>query len=403
VSVEKFERTGNLIRLGLRHEVAPESERQAARLRELKGFKLIDEVRRLTVRYEEARKRDTDSENEKRWLLVIAQHLAARAGLESDENEVRMLRDQARERVQAARKLYAADVASARTKFEAFPEFISPDENQELFNEKRQAETRYTHSQLHLATCTMVEALCEPPQSDKRADQLSAAASEFEAFHRQYRTQLAGVHGRLLQGRCLQLLGNLEAAEGIYAELQQVPGSNGTAASLRNLAMYFSLTSLNERGERQLVMTRAAKWLADAPIDRRRSVGRGGIIWEETRAMQGVASEPTLRLLPELTASGSSELLLEPALLILQEVQQSPNNEHAGLAAKRIQEVFELLHAGQGVPSGYSICFQAPLAELPADTYRVEVTVTSHDGDKTTPETPVRFSGQITTPAPATN
>lgn len=384
VTVEKFERSGSLIRLNLRHEAVPQNEKQTARLSVLEDFNMLEEVRRLTVRYEEARIRDPDHEDVKHWLMMIARHMIARAEIEHDANEVKKLREQARERIGTARKLYAAETAGARAEFEAFPNFIDPKEDPKLFSRRRQAQARYINGQLQLTVCTMIEALSERLFSDERADRLTEAADEFETIHLKYRSQLAGLYARLLQGRCLQFLGKPDAALGIFNEVLLHPGTNDALSHVRNRALHFSLMSLNDDKEDRVgVIKKAGEWFTNAPAEHRRSIPGAGILWEEALAMRGPQPTTPARPLVELMADGNGELILRATLKILREVQVSEENKYAEHAADRIQDVRALLDeegdAAVPVPStGYSIYFQAPLIELPTGTYRVEVTLASN-------------------------
>ena len=383
VSVEKFERAGSVIRLNLRHEAGPQHEKQTARLSVLEDFNMLEEVRRLTVRYEEARIQNPDHKDAKHWLMMIARHMIARAEIEHDANEARKLREQARERIGTARKLYAAETAGARAEFEAFPNFIDSREDPKLFSRRKQAQAQYINGQLQLAMCMMVEALSERLFSDERADRLTEAADEFETIHLKYRSQLAGLYARLLQGRCLQFLGRPEAALGIYNEVVQHPGTNDSLIRVRNRALHFSLMSLNDDKEDRLgVINKAGDWFANAQAEHRRSIPGAGILWEEALALRGRQPTTPARPLPELMADGNGELILRSTLKILREVQTASENKFSEHAADRIQDVLTLLDTGDTagpVPStAFSIYFQAPLIELPTGTYRVEVTLASN-------------------------
>ena len=348
VTIQNFERVGSRIRLELRHEIGPAHEQSKARPRVIEDFNMLEEVRRLTVRYEEARIKDPDSKYVKHWLLVIARHLIARAELEHDANEVRKLREQARERIGTARKLYPADVAGARAEFETFPSFIDPREDRKLYIQKKQAETRYVNGQVQLAMCTMIEALSERLFSDEHADRLTEAADEFETIHLKYRSQLAGLYALVLQGRCLQLLGKPDPALGIFNEVLQHPGTDDAVGRVRNHALHFSLMSLNDDKEDRLgVINKAGEWFSNAPAEQRRSIPGAGILWEEALAMRGRQSTTPARPLSELMADGNGELILRATLEILIEVQQSQENKYSEQAAERIQDVLALLDDGE--------------------------------------------------------
>jgi len=367
IVVDRLERTGHLIRLQLRHAASPQRKSKSSDAHSLEDINPLEEARRLTVRYEKAQGEQPNQKDVKQWLLIIARHLAARANMESDVNESRKLREQARERVMNARKLFAAEVADSEPAYEAFPIFIDREKDPNLHSQKSRAVVRYISAQLQLATCTMVEALSHELDSDERADRLNVAAGEFETLHRKYRTQLGGLFAHVQQGRCLQFLGKPEAALGIYSELLAFPGKSDSMLRVRNRALHFSLISLNdERNDWHGVMRQANEWLANAPLEHRRSVAGAGILWEEARAMWGTGEDTPIRPIPELMGDDNGELILRATLKLLRQVQDS-EGQHSGRAAQRIQDVLALLdNNGEGAPGDASSVSPARAAEASA-------------------------------------
>lgn len=395
IVVERFERAGHLLRLHFRREAGPRIRSESRANQSMGDINLLEEARRLTAVYERARAEHPNHKDVKHWLLLIARHLIARADMESDLNEVRKLREQARERVLQARKLFEADAGSAKAKLESFPESVDPKTSPDQHRQKTQAETSYITAQLQVTTCRMVDALSLRLFTEERDGRLRAVADDFETLYRKYRSRLGGLHARVEQARCLQFLGWPENALPILREVLSHPGNSESMLRLQNRALLFSLMSLNdEREDWNGVMSRVSEWLAKAPVEHQRSVAGAGILAEEARAMWGARETTPLRLIPELMSDDDGDLILLATLKLLHEVE-ALEGEHSALAGRRIRHVRALLDEGkeaaQAEMTGQSIYFQVPLPPLPTGNYEVQVT----PGTVTTDDTQQPISGRF--------
>lgn len=397
IVVKRFDRVGPTITLHLRHEADARIRSEGNAEPQTQNFDPLEEARRLSIRYEKARAEQPERMQPQEWLLIIAQHMIARADLEPNANEVRKLRDQARERVRNAHQLFAIDVASNQAALEAFPVFIDPEAAPNLLRQKKQVELRLVASQLQLATCTMVDALSHRPQSKEWMSRLLTAASEFESLHRKYRTRLGGLYARVRQARCLQHLGQSDAALEIYREVLAHPAAADAILRIQNRALLFRLIVLNdERRDWNGVLRETSDWLANAPPEHRRTRTGAAILWEEARAMQGQGDDPPTRLNPELMGDGNGELILRATLKLLKQTQQS-GGKHSELAAKRIPQVLTLLTTRGATTEdagGRSVYFQVPLPDMPVGSYEVHVSLESAGAD----EIPAIVSGCFTVP-----
>ncbi len=179
----------------------------------------------------------------------------------------------------------------AKNKYEAlyktFDTFIDPDRDKKLYEERESALVNFIQAQLNLAITTYEQAQTYDRSEPKFTEILTEASKEFEAINIKYRSQVAGLYGRMWQGKCFEEIGNYQSALGIYDELLGHPGESPVMKRLQNKVLHFKLVCLNtdQRKDYQLVIDLAQEWLKENTKFQRSREGLG-IRWEASRACE---------------------------------------------------------------------------------------------------------------------
>jgi hypothetical protein len=141
--------------------------------------------------------------------------------------------------------------------------------------------------QLNLATCDFAEGHTYDESNPNFKKVLEKAAVAFEEIHQKHRSLVAGLHARLWQAKCLQEIGELRKALGIYGELLSHSGGSKTMQGLQDQARQFRLICLNhdQRKDYVLVIGEAEDWLETAKERSQTTTGLG-IRWELIRAQE---------------------------------------------------------------------------------------------------------------------
>jgi hypothetical protein len=198
----------------------------------------------------------------------------------------------ARDYLAQARKVYT----DAKTKYEAiyktFPTFIDPDKDKKQYEERESALVNFIQAQLNLGITTYEEAQTYDRADPKFSETLTSAANEFELINQRYRSQVAGLYGRMWQGKCFEENGDVTKALGIYDELLGHPGDSPVMKRLQNKVLHFKLVCLNtdQRKDFQLVINLAQEWLKENTRMQRSREGLG-IRWEASRACESLGDK----------------------------------------------------------------------------------------------------------------
>ncbi|MDA1012947.1 MAG: hypothetical protein O3A00_00670 [Planctomycetota bacterium] len=247
--------------------------------------------------------------------------------------DAQVLLTQARARIGVARKLFTAELAKVEARWKSFPPFIDRKKDAKQFAERRQVESEFLIVQLQLATCGYVESQTYDIGSNEHEQSLTKAARGFEQIHRKYRTQVAGLQGRLWQGKCLEELGEIRHALGIFNELLQHGGRGKPLRQLGNQAQHFRMICLNHDSRRdwELVVVESKNWIRDSTEAERNSSAGLGILWEKSRALIGTSRNPKsagtmLRSLGEEVGDDPSGQLKRLGL----DLQQELRNKNGG-------------------------------------------------------------------------
>ena len=195
--------------------------------------------------------------------------------------------ERARQLIAEARSVFQQAHDQHQVTWEKLKGFI-PEDEKDRQAERAEAERQFMQAQLDLARCTYEDAQIFEDGSDKQVALLNEAAAQFEEIHQKYRSQIAGLHARMWQGKCFEEQNDIRKALGVYNEILEHPG--GELQALQDQVRWFRLICLNHesRNDYQLVIEEATNWRAESSDRVRTTVGLG-IQFELARAQQALA------------------------------------------------------------------------------------------------------------------
>lgn len=348
---------------------APTEVRQVAAY-EL-GVTLRDGARGLLIPEEQREKLDEAQAAFERFAKTAPKHeLAGRANSErakilvekarvdiwdadgtSDDAKKSRLRGSARTLIGQAREIFTTAASQLKTRFEAFPGFI-PDEEREKIRQREAAEAEYIQAQLDLAETQYWEAQTYSSSDAKRKEILTAAMLEFEKIHTAYRSMIGGLLARLWQGKCLEEMGAIGEALGIYGELLKHSGSSASMVALQAKAQQFQLICYNHESKKEyrLVNQLATNWLRDENNRRAKFTETGkGIEWEQARALEQIGAD---RVVPE----NERTTALNQALGIARGLSRRAG-PYKSPAAGMVARLSELLGRNAGDPTDFNTAY----------------------------------------------
>lgn len=196
--------------------------------------------------------------------------------------------ERARQLIAEARAVFQQAHDQHQSAWENLKGFI-PEEEKDRQAERDEAERQYMQAQLDLARCTYEDAQTYDEGVDQRIGLLNDAAAQFETIHQKYRSQIAGLHARMWQGKCFEEQNDIRKALGVYNEILEHPGDELQA--LQDQVRWFRLICLNHesRSDYQLVIEEATNWRNESRDRVRTTVGLG-IQFELARAQQALAN-----------------------------------------------------------------------------------------------------------------
>lgn len=129
------------------------------------------------------------------------------------------------------------------------------------------------NAELQVALVDYEEAQTWPEKSAERNEKLTKASEVLKKLHENNRGQIAGQNARLWQAKCLQELGDLPGASGIYGEL--VDQADPALSDIRRRAMFFRILAYRDRGDFALAADESRRWLDAYPNQARTEDGLG--------------------------------------------------------------------------------------------------------------------------------
>lgn len=335
------------------------------------GVTIRDSARRLLIPEEQRVRLDEAQAAFERFAKSAPNHpLAGRANSErakllvekarvdlwdadgtSDEAKKKELRDNARKLIAQAREIFTTAVEQLKQRYESFEGYIPPEQAQRL-RQREAAEAEYIQAQLNLAETTYWEAQTHDVKDPLRAEQLTNAMLAFESIHTAYRSMIGGLLARLWQGKCLEEMGRIGEALGIYGELLKHDGSSPSMQALQAKAKQFELICRNHESKREyrLVNQLASEWLrSDANRRLRYSETGKGIEWEQARALEQLGQDRTV---PE----NERTTFLNQALGIARGLARRPG-PHKAPAAAMVARLTQLLGRDANEPKDFNTAY----------------------------------------------
>jgi hypothetical protein len=244
---------------------------------------------------------------------------------EGSANAGRQILERAKQSFAMARDLYKAQLADLP--------FVTVEEDEVGYRLRQQTEVRFQQAWLSFVKCIYEEALTFDPDSERRSDLLRQASQQFEEIHT-FNRKGAGLHAKLMMGKCLQELGDISQALGYFDEVRNQPAQDALTVRLSRTAQHYRLICLNHesRQEFQNVVTEATRWLDQNHTARNTEAGLG-ILYEKAVASEALARDDQL-------SDEQSQLRLRQALTDLEIVSTgfSPMRESARAAASRLRD-----------------------------------------------------------------
>lgn len=206
-----------------------------------------------------------------RTIIELAHLLWVESQDQPTPSQAEVLLKEARQRLDDARKYndILTDGLSKREKTFKLP--VLPDDPRRPEFESTQLDR--LNAQLQSALIDYEEAQTWPDKSNERKEKLTQANLILQKLYEQNRQQIAGQNARLWQAKCLQELGKLPEASGIYGEL--IDQADPALKVIKRRAMYFRLLAYRDRGDFALAADEAIRWLSAFPDQSRTDDGLG--------------------------------------------------------------------------------------------------------------------------------
>jgi hypothetical protein len=223
-------------------------------------------------------------------LLQQAQQALTELEAVEDPTAQQVTREKIVLQLQVGKTSLQAQVQQAEVAYQEYPAFVP--EDAPLRAEKHRAELLLIESQLDLAFVDYWLAQAYMDQKQNRQAALVAALTGFEELHQRYRSQVAGLYARLMQGRCCQELDEIGESLGIYEELLEHNAQSPSLIAIKDRALLYRLTCLNgpARKDYVLVDSEATGWLQAHPQRADQATGQG-IRWELCQALERLGSD----------------------------------------------------------------------------------------------------------------
>ena len=276
------------------------------------------------------------------------------AQLPSNADRSGALAGQARDYLRKAVASYDRAFKQLKAEYDAFPAYISEEENPEqhakrsaTFDHYIEARFQAALGKFYLADSYASVELPEPKEgateedrkryretrqewSERYAASLKEALATFEAIQSEHRRELVGMVGELWAARCMAALDEHRKARGIFLRLSE--HEDPRLRPFQRDVFYFRVLSLMATGEYAQVVANAELWL------RENSDFRG------ERAYQGVALEYARALTELATGNEDASARAKQIREADQWLQQlaSYNNEFTGLARRQQQRLLDL-------------------------------------------------------------
>lgn len=263
------------------------------------------------------------------------------------------LQKKARDYFSQARKVFQAAHDQYKAEYEKYPKFIQKTDKTQ-YEARERAMVNYIQAQLNLAILTYENAQSYEKGTPEYRKGLVDASNEFEQIHARYRSQLAGLYGRMWQGKCFEEQNDITKALGIYGELlEHGKGTEKPSPALKTLqdrVLQFRLICLNheQRKDHQIAVQEANEWIKENRGQLSSRVGLG-IQWEKVRALEALGDH-------EGTAETDRRRHHQEALSTSQAVNRYPG-EFKDVSTAMIQRLMVKLDREAADPKDFATAF----------------------------------------------
>jgi tetratricopeptide (TPR) repeat protein len=201
------------------------------------------------------------------------------------------LQQSARTLIDQAKTIYQTSADQYKAAYDAFPKFIDETKDEDQYQLRQEAESRYLRAWFNLVRCTYERGQTFDKGSAERKNTLIEASTKFEEIHTARRTNQIGLHARLMMGKCFQEQDDVGRALGIYNEMLSHPSQSPAVESLKGIAQHYRCICLNDpqKNDHQLVVQEATAWLTSHRQQSTTATGLG-ILWEKAIAEEKLAA-----------------------------------------------------------------------------------------------------------------
>lgn len=267
------------------------------------------------------------------------------------------LQKQARDDFTQARPVLETALKLYKEKYDSFPKQIDRSVDKVGYEAREQAMGNFIKAQFDLGTCTFEEAHTYDVSNPEFKILLSRAAGEFEKIYQQFRTNGAGIHALLFQGKCFQEQGEFGKALGIFDQILKLQEETGRLRPLQDQARHLRLVCLGDdkRPDLKGVKAEAEEWLKTASPAAKRGRSGLGIQWELAQALDKLAKDKE-------TTAAEKDLYLKQALATVQFIHQFPSEfkEPSGVLQSRLNSALKI--KGTAAPRDFDAAYNAAIA-----------------------------------------
>lgn len=279
------------------------------------------------------------------------------------------LQQRARKYLTQAKTIINEAISQHEKAVKAFPTFI-PENEKERRAERDEALDRFMLAKLDAAEIAYWTARTFPP-GDERKKALQDAAAAYEGVVQSNRQRLAGNYALVWQGKCLEELGDVGKALGIYKEVLEHEDNQPSMLSLKDTALHFRLVCLNsdQRKDYGVVIDEAESWMRENQ-SRATTASGLGIQWELARALEAQGADRTRS---DTQRRADTNASLERARVV-----SRYSGEHKGPATRMVQRLLVALDRKGAMPRDFEGAYAAGSAIIEeagktSDAYRSAV------------------------------
>jgi len=126
-------------------------------------------------------------------------------------------------------------------RLEKFPKVLDRNKDRDAIAERTQLRASYLQAQILIGALHEELAETWSPSDQQQREELTAAGEQYGDIYRKYRTLLAGLYAHMYEGRCLQKLGDLDAALENYDSILNQPDGPSAFRNLKTRTLTLAL------------------------------------------------------------------------------------------------------------------------------------------------------------------